>query len=461
MSTKARHSANGSLSSRLALAFALIFALGGVAVGIAAYSYGRDAARRSFDRLLVGAANQIAGSVSLQEGRISVDLPVPAFELLSLAPEDRVIYAVYDASGRLVTGYEQLQPPQQQDSRFFDASFGGEPIRVVRLVRPLAEQGYLGSVQVLVGQTLRARTELRRQITRNAVLATTLVALVMAALAVLAVRAALAPMMRIESALAGREPQDLTPIDVAEPAEISSLVQALNRFMGRLDRQIGVMRNLIADASHQLRTPIAALRAQAELAEEETDPQALRRIAGRIHARAVGLGHLTDQLLNHALIIHRADAVALQRLDLREVAIGALEEIDHAIFGSRAGPRLDLPESPVWCDGDALSLTEAIKNLTGNALRHGAAPVTLAVFAMDGQARIVVRDAGPGIPAEHWAEAGSRYTRDSGVSPDSAGLGLAIVQAVAAAHHGRLEFHKDPSGFQAAIVMPLAEWGPE
>lgn len=460
LSTKVRDSAGGSLSARLALAFAFIFALGGVAVGIAGYSYGRAAARQSFDRLLVGAANQIAGSVSLQEGRVSVDLPVPAFELLSLAPEDRVIYAVYDANGRLVTGYEQLRPPAQQ-VRFYDSTFAGEPIRVTRLIRPLAEQGYLGSVQVLVGQTLRARTELTRQITQNAVLVTTLVALVMAALAVLAVRAALAPIKRIETALRGRSPQDLTPVDVAEPAEISSLVQALNRFMGRLDRQIGVMRNLIADASHQLRTPIAALQAQAELAGEETDPEALRHIAGRIHTRAVGLGHLTDQLLNHALIIHRADAVALQRLDLRKVAIGALDEIDHAIFGSRAQPRLDLPENPVWCDGDALSLTEAIKNLAGNALRHGAEPVTLAVSAQAGQARIAVMDAGPGIPPEHWAEAGSRYTRDSGVTAGSAGLGLAIVQAVAAAHHGRLEFRREAAGFQAAIVMPLAEEGPQ
>lgn len=473
MSTRVRDNTDGSLSARLALAFAFIFALGGVAVGVAAYSYGRDAARQSFDRLLVGAANQIAGAISLQAGQVSVDLPIPAFELLSLAPEDRVIYAVYDANDRLVTGYEQLRPPAQA-GRFFDSTFAGEPIRVTRLIRPLAEQGYLGSVQVLVGQTLRARTELTRQITRHAIVVTTLVALVMAALAVLAVRAALAPIKRIETALHGRAPQDLTPLDMAEPAEISSLVQALNRFMGRLDRQVGVMRNLIADASHQLRTPIAALRAQAELAEEESDPDELRRIAGRIHARAVGLGRLTDQLLNHALIIHRADAVALQRLDLRMVAMSALEEIDHAIFGTRAQPRLDLPENPVWCDGDALSLTEAIKNLAGNALRHGAEPVTLAVLAQEGQgqdgqgqegqegqARIAVRDAGPGIPAGHWAEAGSRYTRDSGVSADSAGLGLAIVQAVAQAHHGRLEFRKDAQGFQAAIVMPLAEGGPQ
>ncbi len=464
MSTKAERAPQqrtGSLSRRLALGFALIFALGGVAVAIAAFSYGRSAARQSFDRLLLGAASQIARSISLQEGAVSVDLPVTAFELLALAPDDRVIYAVYDAGGNLVTGYDQLKPPAD-GRQFYSASFAGETIRVIRLIRPLTEPGYIGSVEVLVGQTLQARTELAAQITRDALLATALVAVVMAALAALAVRSALAPINRIETALSGRTPQDLTPLDVAAPAEVSNLVETLNRFMSRLERQIGVMRNLIADTSHQLRTPIAALRAQAELAAEENDPEALRQIAARIRARSVNLGNLTDQLLNHALIIHRADAVPLERLDLRVAAIDAVEEIDHSIFGSRVRPGLDLPEDPVWCEGDRLSLVEAIKNLAGNALRHGTAPVIVSVSSRAERARIAVRDAGPGIPRQYWPEAGTRYARSSGVSTESAGLGLAIAHAVAVAHGGALEFHRDePSGFEVAMVMPMAAGWPQ
>ncbi|NHF74430.1 sensor histidine kinase [Paracoccus sp. 12-3] len=443
----------------MALGFALIFALGGVAVAIAAFTYARSAARQSFDRLLLGAASQIATSVSLQHDGVSVDLPVSAFELLALAPEDRVIYAVYGAEGNLITGYRQLRPPVD-GRQFFSGTFAGEPIRVVRLERPLTEPGYIGNVQVLVGQTLQARTELATQITRDALIVVALVAAVMAALAVLAVRSALAPINRIETAFSRRTAQDLTPIDVAVPQEVSNLVDTLNRFMSRLNRQVEVMQNLIADASHQLRTPIAALRAQAELAADERDPEALRRIAARIRARSVNLGNLTDQLLNHALIIHRADAVPLERLDLRVVAIAAVEEIDHSIFGTRAQPGLDLPEDPVHCDGDRLSLVEAIKNLAGNALRHGVEPVVISVSSQAGRARIGVRDAGSGIPEEIWSEAGTRYARSSGVSAEKAGLGLAIVNAVAVAHRGVLEFrHAKPSGFEAAIVLPLTGRG--
>lgn len=448
-----------SLTRRLALAFALIFALGGVGVSVAAFSFGRNAAQQSYDRLLVGAASQIARSITLQDGRAMIDLPVSAFELLALAPDDRIVYAIFDGQGELITGYEELGLPEG-DGRFFGARFAGEPIRVVRVSRPFAERTYSGRIDVLVGHTLRARAELAAQVTRNALITATLVSVVMAGLAALAVSSALAPVRRIERALRSRSPQDMTPIEVAAPREVSSLVEALNRFMGRLERQLEVMRNLIADASHQLRTPIAALRAQAELAEEEEDPAQLHRIMQRIRARSVNLGRLTDQLLNHALIIHRADAVPLERLDLRKVAIRAMEEIDHALFARQIRPDLDLPEDPVWCDGDQLSLVEAVKNLTANALNHGQEPVVLLVSGEGGAARIAVRDAGPGLPEKYWDDAATRFARDSGVSAQSAGLGLAIVSAVARAHGGKLVFrHVEPAGFEAAIALPSGSEG--
>ena len=121
--------------------------------------------------------------------------------------------------------------------------------------------------------------------------------------------------------------------------------------------------------------PDRGARAQAELAAEETDPERQRAIVDRIHERAVGLSRLTDQLLNHALIIHRADSVVRERLDLRAVAIQVAEENDHELFGHRDDLRLDLPQEAVWIRGDALSLAEASKNLVNNAFRHGAPPV--------------------------------------------------------------------------------------
>ena len=201
-------------------------------------------------------------------------------------------------------------------------------MRLIRVSRQFAERDYAGTVDVVVGQTTRARDALAREITRSALLGVGLVGLLMAGLAAFAIRSALAPLRRIEAGLAAREPRDLTPLDVAVPREIGALVGTINRFMARQARQFEIMRNLIADASHQLRTPVAAMRAQAELAADEPEPARQRAIVARIHARAVGLSRLTDQLLNHALVIHRADAAPHDPVDLRTIAIRIVEETD-------------------------------------------------------------------------------------------------------------------------------------
>ncbi|MFU1479451.1 sensor histidine kinase N-terminal domain-containing protein [Roseovarius sp. C7] len=443
----------GSLSFRLGVALVLVLAIGGVAVSLAAYAYGRSAAQQSFDRLLIGAANQIAGSLSLRDGEVVVDLPVSAFELLSLAPRDRVVYGVFDDRGARITGYASLLPPEGEDG-FFYGTFAGEPARFVHVKRQIAERSFLGAVDVVVGQTTEARRELAWQITRNALLAAALVGLVISGLAVLAVTSALRPLRRIERDVAVRSSRDLTPVDVEVPQEIASLVATLNQFISRIDRQLRVMRTLIADASHQLRTPIAALRAQADLAREATDPQEQLQIVEKIYERSKTLSRLTDQLLNHALIIHRSDSVALQPVDLRRVAIDAVDQFDQTLAGADQVVRIDLPEAPTICDGDALSLIEACKNLINNAATYGKPPITVFVREDGNAVQIGVRDRGDGMAEALWAEAGSRFARRSGVSSTSAGLGLSIVQAVARAHGGRMIFQRPaPSRFEALVEL--------
>ncbi|MEW9922045.1 sensor histidine kinase [Marimonas sp. MJW-29] len=447
----------GSLRSRLAFSIVMIFAIGGIVVAIAAFAYGRTAAQRSFDRLLIGAANQIAGSLALRAGEVTVDIPVSAFELLSLAPRDRVVYGVFASDGALITGYETVTRPDD-DETFYSGVFAGEPTRFARVTRQFAERTFLGSVDVIIGQTTEARRELARQITLNALIAVAGAGAIMSALAVLAVQSALRPLRQIEREFAARSSKDLTPVNINVPREIGSLVLALNRFIARIDRQLHVMRTLIADASHQLRTPIAALRAQAELAAEETDPERQLRIVERIHDRSRNLSRLTDQLLNHALIIHRADTVDRKALDLRTVATNAVAQTDQSMGEGGQPVRLDLPEEPVMCQGDALSLVEACKNLVNNATNHGKPPITVFVQGTGAIARIGVRDHGGGIPEEMWADAGSRFTKNAGVSAKSAGLGLSIVDAVARAHGGSMEMERNArSVFQVTLNLARVE----
>ncbi len=439
----------GSIAARLALSVALVLGIGGSLVAAAAFAYGQAAARQAYDRLLIGAADQIAGSLRVREGRIAVDIPASAFDLLALAPDDRVIYAVRDSEGQLVTGYEGVARPL---ARFAMDEFAGEPVRLIRVTRAFSERDYAGAVDVIVGQTTRARDALAREITRRALAGAAVLGLLIAGIAGIAIREALAPLRRIEAGLAAREPRDLTPLDVDAPREIAVLVSTINLFMARQARQFEIMRDLIADASHQLRTPVAAIRAQAELVAEEPDPARQRELVARMHTRAMGLSRLTDQLLSHALVIHRADIAPHGVIDLRAIAIRVVEETD-----TDADLRLDLPEDPVLCRGDALSLAEAGKNLVNNALRHGAEPVTVAVTGGAGTAVLAVIDRGPGMPVALQGVAGTRFDTSGGVTATSAGIGLAIVASVAKAHGGELCFGKTEAGtFAARLSLP--EW---
>lgn len=449
-----------SITRRLAIAIALILGAGGVVVTAAAYAYGRQAAGAADNRLLAGAAFEIARSVSIASGRVVVDLPTSAFQLLALAPDDRIVYRVLDRNGNTVTGYDNVPapPPITNDVVFYGTEMQGEPVRLAATRRRFAERAYSGEVDIVVGHTTRARDAAAWDITAKALLILALAGAATVALSIFAVRSSLRPLARIEHALLARDPKDLSPLDVSSPREIETIVAAIDRFMDRLQRRMTVMQTLIADATHQLRTPIAALRAQAELATDEEDPARLRNIARRIHQRTLGLSRLTDQLLNQALIIHRADAADRQPIDLRTIAVRVAEETDHDLPAEGRELRLQLPDDPLSVRGDALSLVEAAKNLVNNAFRHGKAPVTLIVDATaDGRAaEIAVTDHGAGVPADDWADRGRRFASTAGSSATGAGLGLAIVNAVAEAHAGSLEFSRAADGtFRAALRLPL------
>ena len=448
-----------SLTRRLAWSISLLLIAGGALVSLAALAYGRQAARTAFDRLLLGSARQIEASTSVLDGKVMADIPVSAFELLALAPDDRVVYRIVGHDGTTLTGYDSLVIPDSDvpEVAYYNLDFDGEPIRVVALSHRFAERAFSGTIQVLVGQTLRARKALAQELVGNALLVVALVGASMAILAILAVYSALRPLHRIERSFSSRDPRDLTPLNVAVPSELTPVVTAINRFMSRLSRQMDTTNNLIADSAHQLRTPVAALRAQTELATEETDPAALSSALARIHARSRSLSRLTDQLLNRALIIHRNDSAIRTLLDVRTVAVETVDEFDIDSQGRAVELRLQLPEDAMWVRGDVLSLREACKNLVNNAFVHGQPPVTLAVSAESDKVVLSIQDCGAGMDTGTTAHEGERFVQSTkaGRGNSGSGIGLAIVHEVARAHGGRLHFsYEEPYGFKVSMVLP-------
>lgn len=443
-----------SIAFRLGLAMAVILALVVLGTLAAANRYGAAAADEAFDRLLRGAALQIAERVTVTDGTAVVDLPVSAFELLSLARSDRDYYRVIGPDGANITGYGDLPLPARDSGEFqvYDTLYKGAKVRAAVLTRRLAERGVSGSVKIVVAQTRQERQALADRISTQAGITIAIAGIALVLLAIIIVRVALRPLVRVEQAILQRNVNDLSPIEVPAPAEVAVLLEAVNRFMGRLARRLDTMQHFVADAAHQLRTPITALRAQAQLALDEADPVKLDRLHRRIYGRSVGLGRLADQLLSQALISHRAETIPLETIDLRRAALEAEREL--RAIGTQPIEMI-LPDEAVEVKGDLISLREALKNLLNNAVKHGVAPIRIMVSAGDGAGpRVMVMDQGTGLPASAAAHIGARFTSD-GISADSAGLGLSIAAAVATSHGARLVFGwPDAGGFEIGLQFP-------
>ncbi|WP_363799233.1 sensor histidine kinase [Lysobacter firmicutimachus] len=432
--------------------------IGAVLLFLAARSYGRSAADRSYDHLLVASALSIADSVALVDGQWQVDLPYAALDLLAMAPEDRVFYRVAGAEGATITGYADLPAPpalpRDGRPRLFDAVYRGEVTRFVAVSRWVAGPATQGQAIVQVGQTRLAREALADDVVLRALVA--IVALSLAALALvwIGVHRALRPLQKLERDLSLREPSDLKPVAGEVPLELDQLVGALNRFMARLSASNETLRAFMGDAAHQMRTPLAALRAQAQLALDEDDPVEQRRSLVTIERNASHMSRLLNQLLSDASAIHRSHLQQFETVDLAEVLHQALyESIPQA--GPRPDVRLAATGEPMRVRGDALLLREALKNLIDNALKHGrpspgrdAGPLQIALTVAEDPAWAVltVADHGPGIAPGDAGSVFERFARGRDAAAGGAGLGLAIVKRIVDSHGGRIDLSNRVGG---------------
>ncbi len=449
-----------SIRRTLLLYLGALSLLGAVALFFAARDYGQRAANRSYDHLLVSSALSIVDSVALADGQWQVDLPYAALDLLAMAPEDRVFYRVFDARGRTITGYDDLPkapslPRASAAPRLFDAFYSGEQVRFAVVARRVSSAAAQDEVWVQVGQTRRAREALAQDVVLHALVAIAVASLLSLALVWLGVYRALRPLQRIERDLSRREPSELKPLAVAAPQEMQQMVTALNRFMARLASSNETLRAFMAEAAHQMRTPLAALRAQAQLALDDDDPRDMRRSLEAIERNATHMSRLLNQLLSDASVIHRANLQRYASVDLAEVVHQALHE---ALPQSQPRPRVQLAiaSEPALVRGDALLLREAIKNLIDNACKYGgdgALQVALTCEARD--CVVTVADHGPGIAAADAERVFERFARGEGAAAGGAGLGLAIVKRVVDSHGGRIDLsNRVGGGLIASLRLP-------
>jgi two-component system sensor histidine kinase TctE len=449
-----------SLFWRLMAAISVVLLAGAGVIAYAAYSYALAAADQAYDRFLLSAASQIGETIRVADGAVTTDIPVSAFETLSPARRERVFYRVSGPGGAFVTGYDDLAIPSdlQQpgpEPRIWNAVYKGFPVRAAATSHYVSDPALSGWSTVVVAQTRLGRDSLARDLTLRAMLLVGIMSFIALAGTAVAVRYALSPLHRIEHALGARDPNDLTPLAVTAPAEIEELVQSINRFMRRLSDRLDSLQRSIADAAHQIRTPVTALSAQVDLLSRETDSKRRKHQVQRISARTSQIGRLVSQLLSHAMVSHRAQSITAQQVDLRELLNLAISDAVPLAMTRDLEVEVDSGKAPAHIEGDPVSLREAIRNVIENAVHHGAHERILASVSQDAVATIVeVADDGPGIPAGLWPHVQERFFRGTQDGPGS-GLGLAIVADVMRAHRGHLAFRQDPGGlFRVQMIFP-------
>jgi two-component system sensor histidine kinase TctE len=428
--------------------------------GCLAYYFVINFANRVYDRWLLDSAVALAQQVHVQSGKVTADLPAVVLRMVEYDAVDRIYYRITGSDHSVVAGQEWIPEPPSSDSQpvFYDGQFDGAPVRIAAL--RVEQPG--GSVWVQVAETLIKRHTLTREILAAMLLPQLLFIGAAGALIWYGVGRGLRPLDRLRNDILRRSHRDLSPLDESQvPTEVAPLVKALNELFGRVDRAVASQNRFTADAAHQLRTPLAGLKTQAELAVREDDPVSMRAALQRVRAAVDRSAHLVNQLLALA----RADHSHEQPLPNAELDLGFLA---HAATAERVGEALEAHldlgletlDEQVKMKGNAQLLHELLDNLIDNALRYTPAGGTVTVrVARHAQGSLLeVEDDGPGILPAHRELVLERFYRAEGTPGEGCGLGLAIVREIADLHGATITIGEGACGrgTRVIVVFPAA-----
>jgi two-component system, OmpR family, sensor histidine kinase TctE len=427
------------------------------------YRSSTDTATEIFDRMLLGSARIIGEQVRVEDGVPQTYVPPAALEMFESVYRDRVYYRIADASGRLLLGYPELPVPpralQPEEVTHFDAVFRDEPLRVVAFAQPIFGAPSHNPVLIEVGETLNGPRQLASAIWIRSVTKHLLLAILLVALLLLGLRRGLGPLLALSEQVRGRTPGSLEPLAAAGvTAELQPLVHSINDYVRRLDERMSAHSRFIANASHQLRTPLTVLGTQVAFGLRESDAvqkdEAFRAIQQGVRHGA----RVVHQLLAFSAAEGHVGRGFPQITDLAATVREALEGL--AVFAQNRQIDLgcEIPElAPIA--GEATMLRELVSNLVDNALRYTPAggTVTVTVKSEPKGTTLVIEDDGPGIPIEERDRVFERFYRIHNETSDGCGLGLAIVREVATAMAAKVSLSDPPSG---RGLMVTVEFGP-
>lgn len=414
----------------------------------------QNIAARPYDRDLGQLTRMIARQMAVEANAGHVNplrLPESAATLLRSDDVDRVYYQVRAADGTLLAGDPEVPVPEGEASpleelRFRDEAIQNEPVRVASLRLRVADDapGTIGLVQV--AETLDKRSRLATEIIKGVILPQFVILPLAVLLVWFALARGISPLNHLQRRIRERESHDLSPIDEHDaPEEVAPLVRSINDLLARLDQSMGSQKHFLADAAHQLKTPLAGLRTQAELAQREIDaggdPHSVKRSLQQIARSSQRAAHMVNQLLAMARADDAEQARRQQHFNLVRLATDTVQDfvpraLDKRIDLGYEGPEPAADTPRVY--GQPTLVREMIRNLVDNALHYTPEGGTVTVrIVADPFGQVVVlqvEDNGPGIPEAERELVFQPFYRALGTNVDGSGLGLAIVKEIADKH---------------------------
>jgi len=421
-----------------------------------------EPATAAYDQALIDVGLALGDRIQINGGRYSLDLPRAAERMLRTDRYDSIYFHVAAPDGADIAGDEGMpQPPPDETPAdhviAYNGVYAGKDVRAVAVLVPCDGQRCM----VQVAETTYKRQRLLRYIVLSSLAPTVLIAIATLLIVWFGVKRGLEPLDQLSEEIKARSPRDLRPVEAAAaPEEARPLVGALNALLEEVAEANLKQQRFLANAAHQLRTPLAGLQAHTELALAQPVTEACRAELEQVHLGTVRTARLANQLLALARAEPGGSPEAgLRPVDLRQMVQGAADEWVHRAMDRDLDLGFDLEEARVR--GDAFLLREALANLVHNSLEHtpasGHVTVRTAVRAKDGRPLLEVEDDGPGIPPTERARVLERFYRVPGTAGTGSGLGLAIVSEIAALHGAEVEIGEPRAGgpgCRVSLIFP-------
>lgn len=427
------------------------------------YLVAKSIANQPFDRALDDRVTVLAQQVKEQNGKLVAQLSNSARDVLRADDVDNIYFQVLDPQGEQIDGDRDIPQPNDEEKpplwavQFRYDMIQNTEVRVAYMyIDPHKAKtkhettATSGGALVQVAETLDKRVQLANQIVKGVILPEFIILPVALALVWFALSRGLSPLAELQQRIRGRRPDDLSPIDSGQvPEEISPLVRSLNDMLERLSLSIEMQKRFIADAAHQMKTPLAGMRMQSELALRQTNQEEIHRSLLQLAKSSEAATRLVNQLLALARAENQAPAADLfVPLELTELARDVVQGWVQTSFAHRIDLGFEQPGHPVMVRGNPTMLREMLNNLIDNALRYtpqdGSVTVRVHPDEEERHAILEVEDTGPGIPAAERTHVFERFYRILGNNADGSGLGLAIVREIAQQHGAEIDIFSNP-----------------